>query len=206
MRAGLALVCAAWLCACSPTAPEKSRTPGGPAAAEPARSASDVALASPAPSTVAFTLDFDGYGPVRIGMPIAEAERVTGRPFTHAEYTDRHELCDLLWIEGDPAYADMLFMQESGVITRVSVSRREERIPAVETAQGVGLNDDADAVRAAFGSRIQREVAPYVGPPSYDLYVWRSPERGMRFAIDEQGRVKDIYVGAQSIQYMEDCL
>jgi hypothetical protein len=144
---------------------------------------------------------------VRIGMSVAEAERAMGRTFKHGEYTDDPQACDLLWVEDDPAYADLSFMQEDGRITRIATGYVDGRAPAFRTAQGIGLGSEVAAVRAAFGSRLRQEVAPYIGPPSYELYVWRSPDRGMRFSINgDTGRVTTIYVGARSIEYWEDCL
>ncbi len=203
MRAGLALACAAWLCGCSPAAPQKTDTPPAAPAVEAAAPARSTA---PAPAAAPFRLDFDGYGPVRIGMSIAEAERATGRTFTHVRYNDGPEGCDLLWVEGDGPYEPLLFMAQNGRITRISAGARDDRPTSIETVQGIGIGSDAAAVRRVFGGQLRQEAAPYVGPPSYDLYVWRTPERGMRFAINPEGRVEDIYVGARSIQYVEDCL
>lgn len=204
MRAGLALLCAAWMCACSPAGPQKNEAPAELAATEAAQPTDGTAAA---PRAAPFTLDFDGYGPVRIGMSVAEAERAMGRTFKHGEYTDDPQACDLLWVEGDPAYADLSFMQQEGRITRIATGYVDGRAPGFRTAQGIGLGSDVAAVRAAFGNRLSQEVAPYVGPPSYELYVWRTPDRGMRFSINgDTGRVTTIYVGARSIEYWEDCL
>src|SRR5512145_3202902 len=114
------------MCACSPAAPQKNEAPAAPTATEagqPAEGAATARRATP------FTLDFEGYGPVRIGMSVAEAERAMGRTFKHGEYTDDPQACDLLWVEGDPAYADLSFMQQEGRITRIATGYVEGRAP-----------------------------------------------------------------------------
>ncbi|MGZ8310445.1 MAG: hypothetical protein ACXWUR_00125 [Allosphingosinicella sp.] len=103
-------------------------------------------------------------------------------------------------------------MIEEGRITRISISAPTE----VKTDRGLRPGDAAAAVRAAYRDGIRASPHEYEGAPAQYLTVWtvgggnedyvRSADaRGIRFEVDQAGRVAIIHAGGPSIQYVEGC-
>lgn len=176
MRAGLALVCAVWLCACS------------------AQQTGDVVTA-------------DGYGPVRIGMTLAEAEAAVGHPLALDDVLAEH--CESFGITVQPNGAGGAFEQgypvfeaEDGRVTRVSFYGA----PTARTPEGVGVGSTNTEVRAAYPNAVEAP-AYYVDPPAHDLIVWLQPQtRGYRFEVGKDGVVHSFHAGGPSILLVEGCV
>lgn len=91
-------------------------------------------------------------------------------------------------------------MFRGGRLSRISTTR-----PGYFTQGGIQVGSPESDVLRAF-PRHEREPAPYADAPAHDLYVWETPKRGLRFEIDDQGKVAAIHAGGESIRYMEGCL
>ncbi len=142
-------------------------------------------------------LSVEGYGDMRIGMPISDAHRVDAPPLE----------------EGIPgacsqqAYAttdgDQLWLMfEGGVITRITASAEA---PRTRTAQNVGVGSTDAEVRTAYQNVIE-EPAHYSDARAHNLVVWTVPEQsGFLFEVNEQGIVTAVHAGGSSILYMEGC-
>jgi pyruvate/2-oxoglutarate dehydrogenase complex dihydrolipoamide acyltransferase (E2) component len=197
MRLAVAAVLAAGLSACGDRASEPAPTPVEPIA--PA--------ASPVtPASGADTLNAEGFGPLRIGMSLAEVEAALG-PDANPEAVGgpEPEVCD----QFRPARAPegLLVMIERGVLTSVRLTRS-----STATADaGVSIGDSEAAVRAAYSSPDEQAHAYEAAPAKY-LTAWSgaaraTPDaRGLRFEIGQDGRVSSITGGGPSIQYVEGCL
>lgn len=147
-------------------------------------------------------LTVEGYGDMRIGMPIAEARHVSGQPMDNppldeetpgacSEQEYRTADGDQLWL-----------MFEGDVITRITASTEA---PRTRTAQNVGVGSTDAEVRTAYQNVIE-EGAHYNPPPAHNLIVWTVPEQsGLLFEVNEQGVVTAVHAGGPSIQYMEGC-
>ena len=147
-------------------------------------------------------LTVEGYGDMRIGMPIAEARLVSGQALDAPALE-----------EGIPgacsqqAYAttdgDQLWLMfEGDVITRITASGEA---PRTRTAQNVGVGSTDAEVRTAYQNVIE-EPAHYSDAPAHNLVIWTVPEQsGLLFEVNEQGFVTAIHAGGPSILYMEGC-
>jgi hypothetical protein len=147
-------------------------------------------------------LTVEGYGDMRIGMPIADARRVSSQalnnealepdiPGACSEQQYRSADGDQLWL-----------MFEGDVITRITASNEA---PRTRTAQNIGVGSTDAEVRAAYQGVIE-QPAHYNDPPAHNLVVWTVPEQsGLLFEVNEQGIVTAVHAGTASILYMEGC-
>jgi hypothetical protein len=147
-------------------------------------------------------LTVEGYGDMRIGMPIAEARTVSGQPLDNealepeipgacSEQQYRTADGDQLWL-----------MFEGDRLTRVTASNEA---PRTRTAQNVGVGSTDAEVRTAYQGVVE-QPAHYSEPPAHNLVVWTVPEQsGLLFEVNEQGVVTAVHAGSASILYMEGC-
>lgn len=181
--------------ACSPAQNEAATEPEG-AVIEEAPLAPASAVLGP-----------DGYGPVRIGMSVAEASAALGQTLAPDGVIDEDtEACHTLHIEGQPENQRLTFMIEQGRVTRVSdYGDADSMSPAADTAAGIGVGSTDAQVRAAYPNAVETP-AKYNEPPAHDLTVWTTPnQNGLRFEINERGQVWAVHAGGPSIQYVEGC-
>lgn len=146
----------------------------------------------------------DGWGPLRIGMSRAQVVAAAGEDANpDAVGGPDPATCDEF--RPSEAPAGVLVMIESGILTRISVSRTAD----ISTPSGLGLGDSATAVLAEYGSRAQVEPHKYREAPAKYVTVWRdsgAERRGIRYEIDADERVVHIRGGGPSIEYVEGCL
>lgn len=152
----------------------------------------------------------EGFGPLRIGMTLAEVTAALGPDSEpNAVGGADPESCD----QFRPARAPegVLVMMEAGRLTRISLIRQA----AVKTDRGVGLGSSAAEVKAAYRGAAVSSPHKYRNAPSEYLTFWsrkavagdRSTpsDRGMVYEVDERGTVDLIHAGGPSIQYVEGC-
>ena len=178
------------------------------AAAEPAANAATV---PPAPNADR-VLTAEGYGPLRIGMTLAEVTAALG-PDSDPEAVGgpEPEMCD----QFRPARAPegLLVMMEDGRLTRITLMSGSE----IQTDKGLRVGATAAQVRAAYGPAIRSGHHKYQDPPAEYLTAWTRggagdeeaappDSRGIRYEVDQEGKVALIHAGGPSIQYVEGCL
>jgi hypothetical protein len=146
-------------------------------------------------------LTVEGYGDLKIGMPVAEARRISGQPLNVPGIEDTPGACNEQ--EYRTADGDQLWvMFEGDVITRITASTEA---PRTRTAQNVGVGSTGAEVRAAYQNVIE-EGAHYNEPPAHNLLIWTVPNQsGLLFEVNEQGIVTAVHAGGPSIRYMEGC-
>lgn len=167
--------------------------------------------APPAPQT-ALILTAEGFGPLRIGMTLADVVTTYG-PDSDPDSVGgpEPESCDQFRPARAPA--DLLVMIEEGRLTRISLLSGSE----VRTDTGLHLGLSAARVRAAYGPALRAEPHKYADPPAEYLTVWArggpgadgiagEGSRGIRYEIGSDGNVATIHAGGDSIQYVEGCL
>jgi hypothetical protein len=211
----MALIAAAALMSCAPqqeaaSDPAANDTPLAGAPVEPAINGAAPADPDPPPETASLTAD--GWGPLRIGITLAEVTAAAG-PDADPEAVGgpEPEVCDIF----HPARAPegLRVMIEDGRLTRISLSDPTE----VKTDRGLGPGDAAAAVEAAYGEELVSSPHEYEEAPAEYLTVWtgggreetyvRSPDaRGIRYEVDHSGTVDIVHAGGPSIQYVEGCL
>jgi hypothetical protein len=190
LRAGLALVCAAWLCACSPPATEEAQPPAASVAGERASAAAATDV-----------LSAEGYGPLHIGMTLEAAREATGQPMYETPIDEDSAACNEQAFS-TPAGDTLYLMFENGRLTRITAS---ERGAHARMANGLGVDSSEADVRAAFPNAVE-QAAFYDGPPSRELVAWLRPDTsGYRFEITGNGRVHTVHAGGPSILYVEGC-
>lgn len=177
--------------------------PAQPAAAPSAAAESDPRARPP--------LTAEGWGPLRIGMTLAEVTAALG-PDSDPEAVGGPdpESCD----QFRPARAPegMLVMIEEGVLTSITLIDNA----SVKTDRGLGLGIPAAAVRAAYGDRLQATPHKYEDAPAEYLTIWAKGggpadrlvpphSRGIQYEVDSAGKVGSIHAGGPSILYVEGC-
>lgn len=158
------------------------------------------------PVSAADKLTAQGYGPLRIGMTVAEIEAAMG-PDSNPDAVGGPDpaSCDMF----HPARAPegLLVMVEGGVLTSVRVSRNT----AVETDRALNVGDSAAEVKRVYGAAAEVSPHKYQAAPAEYVTVWSGPDhaspaaRGIRYEIGADGTVQMIAAGGPSIQYVEGC-
>lgn len=186
-----------------------------------AASADRAATAEPAPAPAAKAeaphaasamLTAEGFGPLRIGMSLAEVEKALGKDSDpQAVGGPDPESCDQFRPERAPQ--GMLVMIEEGRLTSISLIEGSK----VRTGRGLGLGATAAEVRAAHGEALRAGPHKYEEAPAEYLTVWAkdAPKgeqynmaptaRGIVYEVGSKGRVQAIHAGGPSIQYVEGC-
>ena len=187
------------LAGCGAPPPEPADAP-----AEPAAPTSP--MEPGAPVSAAMKLTAQGYGPLRIGMTVAEIEASMG-PDADPEAVGGPDpaSCDMF----RPARAPegLLVMVENGVLTSIWVSRNA----GVETDRALNVGDPAAEVKRVYGDAAVVEPHKYVPAPAEYITVWATSDRqgpnarGLTYEIGSDGRVESIAAGGTSIQYVEGC-
>ncbi len=143
----------------------------------------------------------EGYGDMTIGMPIADARRVSGQSMNAPGIDDTPGACneqEYVLPDGDKLYV----MFEGDVITRITAA---SEAPHTRTAQNVGVGSTDAEVRTAYQDVIE-EDAHYNPPPAHNLLIWTVPDQsGLLFEVNEQGIVTAVHAGGPSILYMDGC-
>ncbi|MBA3576343.1 MAG: hypothetical protein H0W39_01835 [Sphingomonas sp.] len=155
-------------------------------------------------------LTAEGWGPLKIGMTLAEIiEKMGPDSDPEAVGGPDPESCD----QFRPARAPegMLVMVEDGRLTSISLIRQAK----VKTDRGLGLGATAADVRATYG---KLEVTPhkYVEAPAEYLTAWAKGggptdapappgSRGIQYEVNASGNVGAIHAGGPSILYVEGC-
>jgi len=198
----LVLLCAAGCSDETNGQPEQATHDPAPAGAPPPPSAS----AEPVAPTGAVPLTGEGWGPLRVGMTVAEITVALG-PDADPDAAGGADTgqCDQFRPERAPE--GMLVMVEEGRLSRISLMRDS----AVKTDRGLGLGAAPAAVVSAYGAQAKAEAHKYQDPPAQYLTVWSKGEpgdadsRGIRYEVDGGGKVALIHAGGPSIQYVEGC-
>ena len=143
----------------------------------------------------------DGWGAIRIGMTVGDFERTTGVQIDLDTGASGSEACAYA-ILPKPLGESPQFMFESRILTSIRVFQGD-----VASDRGIRIGDSARQVRAAYPRGLEAGPNAYDSdPPTQNLTVWNvHTRRGVRYAIDENGRVSDILVGGKSITYDEGC-
>lgn len=159
-------------------------------------------------------LTADGWGPLRVGMSLAEVTRALG-PDSDPDAVGGPDPAQCDEFRPQRAPENMLVMIERGRLTRISLINASR----IRTDRGIGLGDPAGAVRTAYPIGLIATPDRYQPAPAQTLVAWArggegatgqtvlsNPEaRGIAYQIDPTQRVRIISAGGPSIQYAEGC-
>ena len=141
----------------------------------------------------------DGWGPVRIGMSRAEVEKALSVELEGEPLEDEYSCIEMVAKGPDRG---VWFMFEEYRLARISIGSPSR----MTTPRGIGIGASAEAVRRAYGSRLEVEPHYYEDLPSEYLTYWTVPgKRGVRFETDSKRRVQTIHAGTDAIRYVEGC-
>ncbi|MBC7768626.1 MAG: hypothetical protein H7124_07545 [Phycisphaerales bacterium] len=195
MRTFAAIALAACLAACTA---EQAPAPPAPAAPEQAPNAN--------------ALTAQGWGPLRIGMTVAEITAALG-PDADPDSVGGADPAQCDQYRPERAPEGMLLMVEQGLLTRISLINESP----LKTDRGFGLGDSAAAIKAAHGASATSTPHRYAEAPAEYIAVWTNAQpgpggyvqdpnaRGIVYETGANGIVQTIHAGGPSIQYVEGC-
>ena len=147
-----------------------------------------------------FVIDYDGFGPVRLGMTKAEVSRVLGEKLVRTHGAGDIE-CE--YLRANQHWDGIEFMFSHNRVVRIDV-----RKGTTETIAGVRLGDGIQKVKNTYGKQLVVTPHHYIPEPegSYLTVKSSNGNRAIRFETDN-GRVIKYYVGRlPEVEYVEGCL
>jgi len=143
-------------------------------------------------------LSGDRFGPLIVGMPEKAIERVTGLRFHRDDGIGNPRACH--HDDSDRFAPNLRVMVRRGRIARFSIYSGPSLI---KTTTGIGLGDSTADLLRAYGDRFERSTDAG-GAPIW--VIWdKAAGRGLRFDLDEHGRVGAMHGGDRSIWLTEGC-
>jgi len=155
--------------------------------------------AAPSAQAADIVLTMNSYGPVRVGMPVAEVHQQLlklGRKQLPRPGKTSKAGCGYY-----QASSLLRFMTEDGKVVRI-----ETREPDVVTPSGIRVGSSLDRVRKAFGSRIEDSQQKDSHDPNDRSIVLVAGDRQSAIRVEGNQVVSGIYVGAEhAIRGVEGC-
>ena len=140
-------------------------------------------------------LTYSGYGAVRFGMPLAEAERAVGQPSKPEDPGAANESCHYVVF---PRYHGVSFMLEDGRVVRADLDHTARNI------LGLAVGMKLSYVRAHYPGVI---VRPGSDQDHELVFKSRGGEPGEILAVEWDGAVMGIRGGIlPAVEYVEGCL
>ncbi len=148
----------------------------------------------------------DGLGPVNLSMTVAEAEKALGATLKPPTGDKPRDVACWQIMRADGADPSVVYMVETGKVTRIDVIRREgQPIPSTRTAEGLGIGAAEKDVIAAYGSRLTQSPHKYVDDGKYLRLLSRDAGSGIVFET-AAGTVTGLRAGIPpSLDYVEGC-
>lgn len=147
-----------------------------------------------------WTLHANGYGPIRIGMTVAEAEKWLHLPLLADGPTDS----DCYHVSPGAPEPALSFMVRAQRISRVSLFGQS----SIHTDSGLQVGDSERQVWKRLGRNVKASPHTYGGEDDHYLTWWRSDKpghyRGIRFETSN-GKIAVIHAGDDSIELVEGC-
>jgi len=141
----------------------------------------------------------DGFGPVRFGMKVEEAEKALQVKLEQDNYTDSDECRYFKPVRG---YRGLAFMTAKGVIVRLDVDEGQD----IETDRGAKIGDSEQRVLALYKGRIRVEPHHYTGPEGHYLVVTGNDGKVQLVFETDGAKVVNYRAGREpQVQYVEGC-
>lgn len=149
-------------------------------------------------------LHFDGYGPVRLGMTIEQAQQVLKTPLVIDDYLE-DESCRFFTPKGSGAEPTIAFMTDHRRIVRIDVFPGNGPQPA--TDRGAKIGDTEARIFELYRGRVKSGPHHYTGPQGHYLRVFDDSGH-VRMIFETNGKTVESYrVGREpAVEYVEGCL
>jgi hypothetical protein len=179
------LLAAAMLAACQ----SKDQPPADPPSQNP-----------PAPASDVWTVSIHGYGPVRVGMTLAEAATAGGRQFGEPQMGSVE--CDYFLFADDTVRGSAHFMVINGQIARVDVNDS-----SIATTEGARMGDTEERINQLYPGRVT--VQPHKYTDGHYLVVTSAApaDSGYHIIFETDGKVVTTYRAGRmpEVEYIEGC-
>ncbi len=133
-----------------------------------------------APAAPPWTLALDGIGPVRVGMTIADVERLVGGT-ARIERIEPDDECGYAYVPGVPE--GISFMLSRDTVVRANVQE-----PGILDDVGLGVGSTEAEVMARRAGKVRVEPHPYTGPEGHYLIVDDPARPGFRLIYETDGQ------------------
>ncbi len=145
----------------------------------------------------AWTLHFDGIGPVKVGMSLSQLNAALQEKFKMPKARDEQGCFYVTSLR----HPHVSFMIEHGKVSRIDIDGR-----GVPTDRGIQVGDSEKKVRKVYGAAVKVGPHAYTSEESGHYLTVRSGEVGLRFET-AKGKVDSFYAGRfASVEYIEGCL
>jgi hypothetical protein len=143
----------------------------------------------------------DGFGAVRFGMKIAEAEKALGHKLKPESEPGENEFCRYFTPEG--AFPGLAFMTAKGEIVRLDVQETKD----IVTDKGAKIGDSESHVLDLYKGRVRVEEHEYTGPEGHYLVVTGGDGK-VQLVFETDGKTVVSYrAGVEpQVEYVEGCL
>lgn len=156
-------------------------------------------MSLPSASAADVVVTMNSYGPIHVGMTVAEAHeqlRKLGRKNLPSPRSVPQTGCAYY-----RASDDLKFMTEDRRIVRI-----ETREASVVTPSGLRVGSSLDKVRRTLGSRIVESQQKYATDPAERSIVLVSGDRKFAIRVEGKDAVGEIFVGSEpAIWLVEGC-
>jgi len=147
-------------------------------------------------------IDADTFGPVRIGMTVKDAEKVTAKEILQEKPGQNvDEACRYAVLKGGPSNVQLMLVYDQ--IVRIDI-----RNPAYKTATGVHVGMPIDQAVSLYPNRLKVDKDKYTGyKGGKNLIVIPQDDKFHKLIIDTDGKiVTNIRLGkVPEIDYVEGC-
>jgi hypothetical protein len=138
-----------------------------------------------------------GYGPVRPGMTVKQAQSLFGSKLITSSEGPPGSVCKFMTVA--QGHAGVSLMVQNGKITHI-----EANTPGVLSQSGAGVGDSTSRLKSLYGKQLEIEVDKYDEKGFY-YFLWNTNRSGgMKFEIAND-KVATIYAGSKTIRLAEGC-
>ena len=138
----------------------------------------------------------DGFGPVKVGMTLAQLNNILHEKFTVPADNDNQ---GCFYVKPEK-YPHVSFMIEDGHLTRVDVDAA-----GLATASGIQVGDTEAHAKEVYGQSLT--IGPHYYTDGHYLTLRSNDgQYGIRFETTKQGKIEMFYAGKyDAVQYVEGC-
>jgi outer membrane protein assembly factor BamE (lipoprotein component of BamABCDE complex) len=146
--------------------------------------------------TSQYVISYNSFGPVKVGMTVAQGSKALGIPLVREEWSDG-ETC--YYVSPKRGFKDVSFMVTNGRISRVDISAR-----GFTTDRGAKIGDSEARIKRLYKGMVKVRQHPYVDGHYLMIYM-----KGGKFSIffeTDGKRVTSFRAGkSREVGYIEGC-